>query len=427
MKVTVEKLIFGGQGLARQDSDATVGAGGKVIFVWGALPGEEVEIEVLKGKKNFVEGIVRKVLKPSPHRVEPIDEHYESCSPWQTMSFDEENKWKKEIALETYRRNGNLEISNNVISNIVSDGTEYGYRNKMEYNFVFSEDNKPHLAFHYRGTHRLRPIVECKLATTEIQKGSSAIIEWLGKQELPFGALKSLIVRSDTSGKVAAALFLKKPFTVKTPPPIPTQIFLSDYRSPASVPTELLATYGDTALESTVNGVKMQFGLLSFFQINAPVFEKALEDISKHIDGGRVVDYYCGVGAISLALYGKYGEALLVEENKEAAHFARINIELNKYKNVSVVHSLAEKADAEILASDTVILDPPRTGLHKNVVEKLLASKPKKIIYLSCGIDTQARDIAMLAAVYKPIDWKLYNFFPRTPHIEGLCVLERSL
>ncbi len=430
MVVTIEKLIFGGQGLARHD--------GQVVFVWGALPGEEVEIEILKKKKGFIEGIVKKVLTPSPHRVAPVDEHFDSCSPWQVMSFDEENRWKKEIAIETYRRNGNFEISDTKIDSIATDGVEYGYRNKMEYNFVFDTENKPHLAFHHRGAHRLRAIEECALATPEIQEGSKRIIEWLQKEKLPFGTLKSLVVRSDTRKKVSAALFLKRREVVgqnfhasavkNLPGGLGLEVYYSDYRSPASVPTELLGQYGEPTLESELGGVKLRYGLLSFFQINVPVFVKALADIRHHITGGRVVDYYSGVGAISLALHGAYEEALLIEENPEAAQFAKHNAEINGFTNITVERALAERSDTSIKPHDTVILDPPRTGLHGDMVEKLLTIRPKTIIYLSCGLDTHARDIALLCKrdAYSPAAWKLYNFFPRTPHIEGLCILKRT-
>ncbi len=422
MIVTIEKLIFGGQGLARKD--------GQVIFVWGGLPGEEVEIEVLKKKKNFVEGTVTRVIKPSPFRVNARDDHFDSCSPWQVMTLEEENRWKKEIALETYKRNGNIEIGDREIGDIKTDEHEYEYRNKMEYNFVFDEQNKPSLAFHKRGTHRLRPVEKCALSEPALQEASERIIEWLRKETIPFGTLKSLIVRSDTRGKAVAALFVKQPFLPAQEYPIDSslvgfEMYLSDYRSPASVPTELLARAGNPILENTINGVQLQCGLLSFFQINPPVFELALQDIAPHLGQGRVIDYYSGVGAISLALHGSYSEAVLIEENVEASTFAKKNVELNGFTNITVVNSLAEKAEADIRATDTVIVDPPRTGLHPDMVKTLLDKQPHKIIYVSCGLDTQARDIGLLKQAYTPVFWKLYNFFPHTPHIEGLCVLEK--
>ena len=309
------------------------------------------------------------------------------------------------------------------------------------------------MAFHDRGTHWLRPIERCSLGTEIIQKASEQIVDNLRRMKVPITALKSLIVRSDDSDKAVAGLFVKDrdfcnkyrqlPFAPSWKegdneyPPLPErgsggsgslkglQIYYSNPLSPASVATELLFSSGESELECKLNGVKLKFGLMSFFQINPSIFEEALKAIGKHLDGGRVVDYYSGVGAISLSLHGKYKEALLIEENDEASKFAEENIRLNKFENVTVQNVLAENANAEIAEDDTVILDPPRAGLHTDMIKHLLKKQPRKIIYLSCGLDTHARDISFLSVKYRPVDWKLFNFFPRTPHIEGLCVLSR--
>ncbi|MFA6105831.1 MAG: TRAM domain-containing protein [Patescibacteria group bacterium] len=446
MQVKIEKLVFGGQGLARSD--------GQVIFVWGGLPGEEVEIKVLKKKKNFVEGVVINVLSASPDRVKPAEEHFLSCSPWQTIGFEKENEWKKTIAEETYSRLAGIKDLN---LEIVSGTEEYGYRNKMEYNFTAGKNGGVSLAFHHRGTHDLYEVEKCVLADKKIQESSAQIVNILNTNQVPLNVLKSLIVRSDKKG-VAAVLFVTNREFLNIYPELSTiddlvgwQVYFSNPFSPASVPTELIGQNGKTELDYILNGVKLSCGLLSFFQINPSIFEETLKDIGQHLSsgparnathsvarrhafgkanggqaGGRVVDYYSGVGAIGLALHDKYKEAVLIEENREAAEFAEMNIKKNGFKNVKVVNSLSETAKAEIGEDDIVILDPPRTGLHKDFTKELINSRPKKIIYLSCGLDTHARDISVLSLIYKPVFWKLYNFFPHTPHIEGLCVLERK-
>ena len=143
-KVTIEKLVFGGQGLARKD--------GRVYFVWNALPGEEVEVEITKKKKNFCEGIARKIIKASPLRVEPKEAHFLACSPWQIMSFDSENDWKKKIALETYLRFRALDKEQNI--EIEAGDKDYGYRNKIEYRALYA-DGQLKLAFYGRETNQL--------------------------------------------------------------------------------------------------------------------------------------------------------------------------------------------------------------------------------------------------------------------------------
>ncbi|MBI2444104.1 MAG: TRAM domain-containing protein, partial [Candidatus Magasanikbacteria bacterium] len=138
-RVTIEKLVFGGAGLGR--------IGERVAFVWGTLPGEEVEFRKTKKKRNFVEGTLTQVITPSPHRLPPRDDHYLSCSPWQTMAYEEELRWKKLIAAETYRKIGGIELPD---TELVTDGREYGYRNKMEYNFIADQAGNLSFAFHAR-------------------------------------------------------------------------------------------------------------------------------------------------------------------------------------------------------------------------------------------------------------------------------------
>lgn len=419
MQVKIEKLVFGGQALGRIEN--------KIAFIWGALPGEEVEFKAIRKKSNFIEGVVTKILTASPHRIEPKDDHYLSCSPWQALTYGMENEWKKTIAEETYRKIGGFK---DLDLELVASDEQYEYRNKIEYNFAEKNGNL-YLAFHDRGTHNLRALEKCVLADKLIQKASADLIEELRKGSVPLSALKSLIVRSDSKGAAAALFVTDKDYLNKFYVPNVSElkgfeVYYSNPLSPASVPTQLLFSTGDAELEEVINDVRLKFGLLSFFQINPPIFQKALNDISKFVSGERVIDYYSGVGAISLPLHDKYKNAVLVEENAEAVDFAIKNLAINNFTNIEVQNILAEDSKIEITKKDVVILDPPRTGIHKRMLSHLLESEPKRIIYLSCGLDTHARDIASLSEKYKPVFWKLYNFFPRTPHIEGLCVLEKK-
>ncbi|MFZ2189463.1 MAG: methyltransferase, partial [Candidatus Magasanikiibacteriota bacterium] len=148
-------------------------------------------------------------------------------------------------------------------------------------------------------------------------------------------------------------------------------------------------------------------------------------DIGKFLDKAKsVVDFYSGVGAIALPLHDKYKSAVLVESNEEAVEYAKENIILNKINNCEAQLSPAEKIVDLITKDKIIIFDPPRAGLHEDVVKQVLATLPERIIYLSCNLSTQARDIKLLSEKYQVKFLKLYNFFPRTPHVEGLCVLE---
>jgi len=422
MRVKLDKLVFGGQALGRVDD--------KAVFVWNALPGEEVEVELKKNKHNFAEGVAKEIINRSLERLEPQEDHFLSCSPWQIMNFATENKWKVEMSKETYQKFAGLTASH---LEIVSDGVEYGYRNKMEYSFTQPPLTPPFqggeisLAFFERNGKKHLAIPKCELASVAINKVALELLIWVNENKIPLRSLKTMIVRSNQKGEVLAGLFIKDRLEFNDYPKLTNNlvgltIYYSTHKSPASVPTAVLYKIGQDYLEEDLFGISLRYGLFSFFQINVPIFKQALAEIKNHLtDDDKVVDYYSGVGSIGLPV----GARELVESNPEAVEYAKINIALNKIK-AEAVCAPSEKMVELITAEKTLIFDPPRAGLDKRVVEQVLSKLPKKIIYLSCDIATQARDLGLLQEKYKVKFLKLFNFFPRTAHIEGLCVLEKK-
>lgn len=422
MKIQIEKLVFGGQGLGHTE--------GKVAFVWNALPGEEVEIEILQNKKTHIEGVATTIFNPSPDRIEPRESHWLSSSPWQHIAWEKENYWKRAIAAETYSKFGGLILNADDLK-IEIGREEYGYRNKIEFSFIELDIGAISLAFFKRGKHRHIPATGSLLAEPVINETAQSILGWINEQKIPMRSLKTLIVRSDAAGHSIAALFIKDELLFSKYPKLNNtllgfHIYYSTHKSPASVPTKLLYSDGQDYLIVDLKGTKLKFGLLSFFQINLSVFDAALTDIAAFLHPHMpVVDYYSGVGAISLPLSLNRDCTTLIDNNTEATQYANENIGLNKRKKCETICLPAEDMTDVIRADAMIILDPPRAGLHKRVVQQLLIRKPPRIIYLSCGIDTQARDLRLLSENYHLSFIKLYNFFPRTPHIEGLCILDR--
>jgi len=439
-RIKIDKLVFGGQGMGRLDD-------GRVVFVWNALPGEIVDIEIVKKKKDYLEAIATNIVEVSPERVEPKDKHFLSTSPWQIMSYDTENKWKKEISIETYKKLGG-EIFENIDPEIIFPEEEYGYRNKMEFSFYDSDDNPNvfSLAFFERGKKNKFPLEKSELADPIINQTANEVLNWVNKQGLERRNMKTLIVRSDGQGNSIAALFIKDEIEFDKLPQLHKnnlgfQIYYSTHKSPASVPTKLLYSEGQDFLVADLithsptpslgkrggdYSTKLKFGLLSFFQVHIPIFTKALLDITKHIEvGTEVIDFYSGVGSIGLPLAKNQTQVILVDSNEEAIEYAKENIKLNNFTNCEAYCIPAEKMTEIITKNKTIILDPPRAGLHNNVTKKLLEAEPPKIVYLSCNLSTQARDVKILSEKYKITFSRLYNFFPRTPHVEGLVVLEK--
>lgn len=427
MKLSIEKLVFGGQGLARTDD--------KVVFVWNALPGEEVEAQILKEKKGYVEAVATKILKASPKRIEPKDNHFLSTSPWQICDYTTENEWKKEIAIETYKKIGG-KIFDTINPKIIFPDQEYQYRNKMEFSFVELENKTISLAFFERGKRYKFPITSSELAEPIINEVASTILAWVNKHTISLRSLKSLIVRSDGQGKAIAALFIKDKLTFNLYPQlnenfIGFQLYYSTHKSPASVPTQLLYTVGQDYIHINLcpnnSCVTLKSGLLSFFQVHIPIFTKALEDITTQVGSEQnIIDFYSGVGSIGIPLAATQQYVTCVDNNEEAIAYAQENINLNNLNNCQA-HCVPAERMTEIITKDKIIIvDPPRAGLHEDVIKKLLEIHPKKIIYLSCDLSTQARDVALLSKKYTISFIQLYNFFPRTPHIEGLIVLTKK-
>ncbi|MBT3817621.1 MAG: class I SAM-dependent RNA methyltransferase [Candidatus Magasanikbacteria bacterium] len=422
-RVTIEKLIFGGQGLARLED-------GRVAFVWNALPGEEVDIEIIKKKDDYVEAIAKNIIKRAEERVEPEEESFLSTSPWQILDPEKEDHWKKEIAMETYNKIGDVSLQADDI-NIVSDDRKYGYRNKMGFSFTEKEDGTISLAFFKRRSKDKFPVDGSVLASKEINDVAKDILAWIHEKQIPLRSLKSLIIRSNMAGEVIAGLFIKDKLPFSDYPELTNTLkgftlYYSTHKSPASVPTKLLYSNGVEELTEDILGVTAHYGLFSFFQINQPLFNLALKDIAAFVDPQiPLVDYYSGVGSIGLPLSQNGRNCVCIDSDKEAIAFAKKNIAENNLDACEAHCAPAEQLTKYIDKDHMIIVDPPRAGLHKDMIKTLLMRQPPRIIYLSCNLSTQARDMRMLSEVYRPVFFKLYNFFPRTPHIEGLIVLEK--
>lgn len=172
MKIKIEKLVFGGQAIAHHE--------GNTFFVWNALPDEEVEVEIIKKRKNIIEAIATKIISPSPLRVEPKEAHFLSSSPWQILNFQKENEWKENIARETYSKIGYM-LLHEGDARIFSDNKEFGYRNKIEYSFTLDPNNPEKVTFGFfeRGKKKIQSIHTSLLCEEAINITALEILEWI--------------------------------------------------------------------------------------------------------------------------------------------------------------------------------------------------------------------------------------------------------
>lgn len=416
-------MVFGGQALARLPE-------GQVVFVWNALPGELVDIHMIKAKKNFFEAIATTIHESSPHRISPVDGHYLSSSPWQIVSPEYETQLKREIAAETYAKIADMIITHDQLT-IEDDPTRHThYRNKMEFSFAIDENGIPQLGLFVRGSKDRIVITDALLPDAAIMKTARTLLAWVQKHNISMRSLKSLIIRSNAKGETIAGLFLKDQLNFSDYPKAEgslkgISIFYSTHKSPASVVTSTLYEDGTPALTESILGTKLTYGLFSFFQVNVPMFERALKDIAAFIDPKKpLLDFYAGVGAIGLPLAQSREKTTLVESNEQAVLYAKENIATNNIVGAEAHCTPAENMIALIEQDAQLILDPPRAGLHEKVIRQILRARPPRVVYLSCNLSTQARDMRLLSQSYKVTFVKLYNFFPRTPHTEGLVVME---
>jgi len=426
VELHLDKIVGGGQTLGNLDY-------GKKAFVWGGLPGEKVSVQVTKKKTNFVEGVVVEVLEPSADRVTPADEaSYLSTSPWQIMKFDREQHYKAALIEEAF------ELHDIVLPETIevyTDGHELAYRNKLEFSWWWDKEAvQLDLAFFRRGTHGKIPVDGSSLADPKINQAAQAIRDVLRTRDIQAYHLKTLLVRSNRAGDVVAQLYVKdEMFDAFTEDEIASlgvagfELIFSNPKSPASVITKRLQAWGETNLTDTILDVPFTYAVEGFFQINLPVYEQALRDMKTWVPADKpVVDLYSGVGTIGLTIGGEH--VTMVEINEHAVREMQRNITaLEREAAVKAVLAPSETALEHIISDATIIVDPPRAGLHADVVKKLLEAAPERIIYLSCNPVTQARDVALLCAETYGIRAHCgYNFFPRTPHIEHLVVLDKK-
>lgn len=428
VRLTLDKIVGGGQSLGTLE-------GGRKLFVWGGLPGETVDVQMTKKKSNLAEGVVVEVIDPSTERIAPRDESsYLSTSPWQIMTFDAEQHYKAALIEEAFELH-DIVLPEKI--DVYTDDKKYEYRNKLEFSWYWDKEvDQLDLAFFRRGTHGKIPVQSSALAHPNINLAASAVRDLLrSKPDIRAYMLKTLLVRCDQSGSVAVQLYVKdQAFIQLTGPELESlkenghivafELIFSNPKSPASVISERLQQWGSTVLTDAILGVSFDYAVEGFFQINIPVYEQALKDMKQWITSSvPTVDLYSGVGTIGLTIGGK--DVTMVEINESAVREMKRNITaLDREKAAKAILAPSESALEYITADKTIIVDPPRAGLHEDVVNKLLAVKPKRVIYLSCNPVTQARDVALLAEKYGIKSHRGYNFFPRTPHIEHLVVLD---
>jgi 23S rRNA (uracil1939-C5)-methyltransferase len=429
LTLDVESLAYGGKGIARRD--------GYVVFVAGALPGDRVSAEVTKAKRGYAEAQAREIVRESPDRVPPRCDHGgEPCpgAPWQGLAYEEQLRHKQSQVEDALTRLGRLEGFE--LEPIEPAVEQWRYRNKLEYSFGEREGELV-LGFHARGRWDLVVDAEdCQLASERNNAKRNQLRDWARSAGLPAydrrrreGTLRNLAIREGRRTGQLQSRLVTSPAEIPKPP-VDLHTIVEGTSGGTDGPTGAL---GAEYLEEELCGLRFRISHRAFFQTNTEMAER-LYGIAAGFAGlggkERVFDLFCGIGTLALTLAPSAGEVWGVELVPDAIVDAEENARLNRIENARFRPGDARKEIRPLLEEagkpDIVVVDPPRAGLSKKIVRRVIECDPDRIVYVSCNPTTLAPNAAQLAeAGYRLRRVKPVDMFPQTPHIECVALLER--
>jgi 23S rRNA (uracil1939-C5)-methyltransferase len=430
LTLDVESLAYGGRGVARRN--------GYVVFVAGALPGDRVTAVVTKAKRGYAEASASEIVRESPDRVPPRCNHGgEPCpgAPWQALAYEEQLRHKQSQVEDALIRLGGL--AGFELEPIEPAVERWRYRNKLEYSFG-ERDDELVLGFHARGRWDLVVDADdCQLASERNNQMRNELRAWARSESLPAydrrsrsGVLRNLVIREGRRTGQLQTRLVTSPVEIPRPP-VDLHTIAEGTGDAVAGPTGAL---GSEFLEEELCGLRFRISHRAFFQTNTEMAER-LYGIAAELAGltgiERVFDLFCGIGSLGLALAGRAGEVWGVEIVPEAIADAEENARLNGIENAQFRAGDARREIRPLLAEagrpDLVVVDPPRAGLSKKVVRRLIECEPDRIVYVSCNPTTLAPNAAQLAkAGYRLRRVKPVDMFPQTPHIECVALLERA-
>ena len=430
VQLTIDGLNEKGYGLANDS--------GNKYQILNALPGETLKAEIFKRRKAIRYGVAENIISPSSERTIPKSTCFLETSPWEIMKYAYENSVKSDYLTRLIH-----EIYPKTVEVPVAYGdNDYHYRNKMEFSFYFDQDNRISFGFHKRDSKRGKVKTErSELLPTVVNTLLTEFLLFINNQNHPSNSLKGLVVRySFYEQKVILILFVKDPefahlaysdFVDKSGIMKSIIVVYSDMRSPAFVESSTLFSKGETTLTEKIGNLHLSYPYNSFFQVNPDVFGICLKDINQYITSLqdfiklKVGEYYAGVGTIGLGISTNVASVEAVELYSGSSLYAEVNAKQNSITNYTLIEEKAENIADTISKYDLVIFDPPRVGLHQKILDALIKYVPKHIVYLSCNPKSQIENLRELSDRYTLKRYKGYNFYPKTPHMEALAILER--
>ncbi len=438
---------------------------GLVAFIEGAVPGDVIDAEIYRKKKNFLEGRMIRLVKASPHRVVPVCEHFGNCGgcKWQNLAYSEQLIYKQKYVHDAFTRLGKLDFPE--ITPILGNKDPYFYRNKLEYSFSnkrwltpaeMAEDtvfeNRKGLGYHISGMFdKVLDINNCYLQPEPSNSIRNEVKRYAHEHNLSFfdirnqtGFLRTLMIRSTSTGEVMVILavyewlekelfalldFLKQRF-----PEITSLQYTHNAKANDTLAGLDIKVYdGRDHISEEMEGLKFKISPRSFYQTNS-LQAYNLYKVTREFAGLQghetVYDLYTGTGTIANFVAGKAAKVVGVEYVEDAIADARLNSSNNNITNTSFfAGDLKDVMSEEFVKQNgrphVIITDPPRAGMLEDVVKAILNAAPDRIVYVSCNPSTQARDLALMKESYEIKKVQPVDMFPQTTHVENVVLLEK--
>jgi 23S rRNA (uracil1939-C5)-methyltransferase len=438
---------------------------GKVIFIPNVVPGDVVDIQTLKKRKAYYEGKAVRFHEFSEHRIEPICEHFGVCGgcKWQNMKYSQQLFYKQNEVKNHLQRIGKIELPE--FEPILGSEKQFFYRNKMEFGFsnsrwltqdeIESQDdlgNRNALGFHIpKMWDKILDINKCHLQEDPSNAIRNEIREFANLNNLTFfnprsheGLLRTLMLRTASTGEIMVLIqffeddiqnreLLLDHLYEKFPQITSLQYVINSKANDTLYDTNIKLYKGRDYILEEMEGLKFSINAKSFYQTNSDqAYElyKITRDFAGLTGNEIVYDLYTGTGTIAQFVSKKAKKVIGVESVPEAIEDAKANAKRNEITNCEFfVGDMKVVFNEAFIANhgkpDVIITDPPRDGMHKDVIEQILKIEPQKVVYVSCNSATQARDLALMDEKYKVTRVRPVDMFPQTHHVENVVLLEK--
>jgi 23S rRNA (uracil1939-C5)-methyltransferase len=438
---------------------------GQIIFIPNVVPGDVVDVQTLKKRKAYFEGKAIKFHEYSNDRVEPVCQHFGACGgcKWQNMNYDKQLFYKNQEVFNNLKRIGKIELPD--FEPILGSEKQFFYRNKMEFGFSDTRwmtdaeiqsgvefDNKNALGFHIPSMwDKILDIEKCHLQEDPSNAIRNEIKRFATENDLEFfnarnhtGLLRTLMIRTASTGEIMVLIqFYKEDKAQRellmnhihtTFPQITSlQYVINGKANDTLYDQDIQLFKGRDYILEEMEGLHFSINAKSFYQTNS---DQAYElyKITREfagLTGNEVVyDLYTGTGTIAQFISKQAKKVIGVEAVPEAIFDAKENAKRNSITNCEFyVGDMKNVFNDDFIAQhgqpDVIITDPPRDGMHKDVVEQILKIAPDKVVYVSCNSATQARDLALMDEKYKVTRVRPVDMFPQTHHVENVVLLER--